>query len=145
MSCDGVWTRRVMSCHVMGHVMSCHVMSWVMSWVMSCDVISSVCLCITIPSTQCHDEAESMTKSDQECVCAVPAWFTILLTSLIILVSCLNPQPSPPSSFLCGSLVWESCVAVLCGSVLRTARALDGVLSTPSGATTPTLQVTHSM
>jgi len=93
MSCDGVWTRRVMSRHVM-------------SWVMSCDVISSVCLCITIISTQCHDEAESMTKSDQECLCAVPAWFTILLTSLIILVSCLNPQPSPPS-FLCVSLVWE--------------------------------------
>jgi len=45
-----------------------------------------------------------MTKSDQECVCAVPAWFTIVLTSLIILVSCLNPQPSP-ASCLCGSVL----------------------------------------
>ena len=91
------------------HVMSCHAM---------CHVMSSNVNCLPVyHHTQCHHETESMTKSDQECVCAVPAWFTIVLTSLIILVSCLNPQPSP-ASCLYGS-----------------------VLSTPWGATSHTLHV----
>jgi len=49
--------------------------------------------------TQCHHETESMTKSDQECVCAVPAWFTIVLTSLIILGNMYVTSTRKPVSY----------------------------------------------